>query len=57
MGGSVSMIDGHIDEITPCEDCETRKVYFMRLDAHWHNGDDCPFECPKWKEWKARADT
>jgi len=56
MGGSVSLIDGHIDEPTPCENCETRKVYAIRFDAHWHDGADCPFECPQWDEWKARAE-
>ena len=57
MGGSVSLVDGHIDEPTPCENCETRKVYAVRLDAHWHDGVDCPFECPMWNEWKARNKT
>ena len=54
MGGSVSLIDGHIDEVCPCSGCEIRKAYAIRFDAHWHDGVDCPFECPQWDEWKVR---
>ena len=52
MSGSVSLIDGHIDEVCPCIGCEIRKVYAIRFDAHWHDGVDCPFECPAYNEWK-----
>ena len=54
MGGSVSLIDGHIDEPKPCADCEIRKCFAIRVHAYWHDGVDCPFECPQWDEWKAR---
>ena len=57
MGGSVSMIDGHIDEVYPCIGCEIRKAYARAWDFHWMDGLDCPYVCPKYDEWKARADT
>lgn len=55
MSGSVSMIDGHIDEVYPCAECEIRKYYARVFDCHWHDGVDCPFECPYWDEWKEWA--
>lgn len=55
MSGSVSMIDGHIDEPCPCIGCEIRKHFARAFDCHWHDGEDCPYECPKYDEWKERV--
>ena len=55
MGGSVSMIDGHIDEVCPCIGCELRKYYVRVFDLHWHDGEDCPYGCREWDKWKERA--
>lgn len=57
MGGSVSLIDGHIDEVSPCENCKYKKSFARAWDLHWHDGEDCPIECPQWDEWKARNNT
>ena len=54
MGGSVSLIDGHIDEVCPCTNCKYKKSFARAWDLHWHDGEDCPLECPQWDEWKAR---
>ena len=55
MSGSVSMIDGHIDQPCPCNGCEVKKYFARAWDLHWHDGDDCPYECPEYDEWKERA--
>lgn len=57
MSSSVSMIDGHIDEVCPCNGCEIRKAYAKAWDLHWMDGDDCPYVCPKYDEWKERSNT
>lgn len=54
MGGSVSLIDGHIDEVCPCKNCNLKKLFARVWDLHWHDGEDCPYECQQWDEWKAR---
>ena len=56
MGGSVSMIDGHIDELCPCVGCEIKKHFARAFDLHWHDGEDCPYGCAEWDEWNRRAD-
>lgn len=57
MSGSVSMIDGHIDEVCPCVGCELKKYHARVFDKRWHDGEDCPYGCAEWDEWKARTDT
>ena len=38
----------------PCNDCPTRKTYAKLFDVHiW--GEDCPYVCEKYDEWKRRA--
>ena len=35
----------------PCNDCPTRKAYAKLFDMHiW--GEDCPYVCEKYDEWK-----
>lgn len=57
MSGSVSMIDGHIDEPCPCNGCEVKKYFARAWGLHWHDGEDCPYECPPYRDWKKEADT
>ena len=53
MGGSVSLIDGHIDEVVkPCGGCYLREGYAARYGTSWHDGEDCPYECPPYRDWK-----
>lgn len=37
----------------PCKDCEVRKYFARAFDMHWHDGADCPYECPYYDEWRA----
>lgn len=47
MGGSVSMIDGHIDEVCPCdtcslaESCDGWEAQFCCTLCNWYGGGDC----------------
>lgn len=35
----------------PCESCHIRKWLAREFDTHiW--GDDCPYECEKYKRWR-----
>ena len=36
----------------PCSDCELRKDFARVFDMHWHDGEDCPYECPPYRDWK-----
>ena len=35
----------------PCWNCEIRKWYVRRLDAHFF-GEDCPYVCERYERWK-----
>lgn len=35
----------------PCATCSARKYYAKAFDFHvW--GEDCPYQCPKYDQWK-----
>lgn len=56
MGGSVSLIDGHIDvPVNPCDGCYLREGYAARHGASWNDGEDCPYDCPAYKAWKEES--
>lgn len=39
----------------PCEKCDTRRTYAKCFDIHiW--GDDCPYECEEYENWKAKTE-
>lgn len=36
----------------PCKTCKTRNLYARAFDMQiW--GEDCPYECDEYKQWKA----
>ena len=41
----------------PCIGCEIKKHFARAWDLHWHDGEDCPYECPKYDEWKEGVDS
>ncbi len=36
---------------SPCKDCPTRKTYAKLFDIHI-SGEDCPYECEEWEQYK-----
>ena len=40
----------------PCRDCEARKAYARDFDMHF-SGDDCPYQCDTWDEYKKKLKT
>ena len=52
MSGSVSLIDGHIDEPSPCETCVVRKEIGARFGKKWYSGTECPFTCIEYERWE-----
>ena len=42
-----------MNEKRPCVNCDTRKTYARLFDIHIM-GEDCPYVCKKYEEWKKR---
>lgn len=40
--------------VCPCKECKARKTLAKMYDMHvW--GEDCPYDCRRYGEWKNRA--
>lgn len=38
----------------PCKQCPIRREFALAFDRHFW-GEDCPYECAVYEEWKHRA--